>query len=471
MSDSPVPTGNIEPQKNIEITANGNYEVVPDDHYRGIAKVGINVFVDESGQYASGYTSGYTDGYTSGYTDGIVSGTSIGYDEGVAEQKAKLTGITITENGQYNRPDGYSDVTVNIPTGSTIHNQDKSITANTNGHQVVTFDSGYTGLGFVDIDVNVPTIGKIKSETSLSISPELRIYKSSTDYFEARQLNIGVSFDNIPTVKTKFMSVLGINFFIDANKISAECNKFGVDWSLDIFNGVNANVNYSLLFESDTWLIINGVNFGPDADDYYSFSYSGQTTIGSPSLVMDLNFFEYINENGVNTIIKDQMTESGVTFSGQILQPALSDGSFNVTGNGTYHFSKPDDGSYGMRTANVYVNVPIVPSWKNYQDDTFKFVREDCTNDGTYMCHIIDFDLSKFGAVDIVNGEITGATYQNMYQISNGHWYGTPTYNNVTYWLECWVDNGKLYWFCPNAIISRLDAYETGSNRQGWYLP
>lgn len=61
----------------------------------------------------------YQDGYLSGYTDGMVSGTSVGYEEGFEEgeeaQKAKMTGVTITENGVYTRPDGYSSVDVNVP--------------------------------------------------------------------------------------------------------------------------------------------------------------------------------------------------------------------------------------------------------------------------------------------------------------------------------------------------------------------
>lgn len=56
----------------------------------------------------------YGAGYASGFTDGMVSGTSIGYDEGVAEQKAKLSSVTIVENGTYESEDGYSAVTVNI---------------------------------------------------------------------------------------------------------------------------------------------------------------------------------------------------------------------------------------------------------------------------------------------------------------------------------------------------------------------
>lgn len=62
--------------------------------------------------YESGYTSGYTDGQESvDCTDYYLSGKT----DGIAEQKAKLSSTTITENGTYTRPDGFSAVTVDVP--------------------------------------------------------------------------------------------------------------------------------------------------------------------------------------------------------------------------------------------------------------------------------------------------------------------------------------------------------------------
>lgn len=115
--------------------------------------------------FSTGYTSGSTDGYNSGYTKGVedggASGYTLGYNsgytDGIAEQKAKLIGLNITSNGNYIRSDGYSAITVNVPTGSTINNQNKNINIVNNGTTSVTFDSGYTGLGTVGINVNVPT--------------------------------------------------------------------------------------------------------------------------------------------------------------------------------------------------------------------------------------------------------------------------------------------------------------------------
>lgn len=73
--------------------------------------------------YASGYDSGHTDGYSEGYnsgnTDGYISGFESGHSsgvtDGIAEQKAKLSAITITQNGTYIREDGYDNIEVIVP--------------------------------------------------------------------------------------------------------------------------------------------------------------------------------------------------------------------------------------------------------------------------------------------------------------------------------------------------------------------
>ena len=126
--------------------------------------------------YESGYTSGYTDGinacsgscegiwedgYDSGYTDGQESVDCTDYylsgkTDGIAEQKAKLSSTTITENGTYTRPDGFSAVTVDVPSGETIHNQHKIFQINGENaglwtSEVYTFMSGSTLLGNVTV--------------------------------------------------------------------------------------------------------------------------------------------------------------------------------------------------------------------------------------------------------------------------------------------------------------------------------
>ena len=80
-----------------------------EDGYQSGYTDGINACDD---RYEEGYESGKTDGYESGYTGGYDSGKT----DGIDYQKSLLEGIYITDNGQYNKVNGYSSVTVNINT-------------------------------------------------------------------------------------------------------------------------------------------------------------------------------------------------------------------------------------------------------------------------------------------------------------------------------------------------------------------
>ena len=137
----PVPEINNQ-EKSITITENGQTDITPDTNYTGLSKVGVNVNINTQSYYDNGYSQGKIDGKT----------------EGIAEQKAKLTDISITENGTYEKEDGYKNVVVNVPVPE-INNQEKSITINSNGTSSVVPDNGYTGISKIDITVNVPTSG------------------------------------------------------------------------------------------------------------------------------------------------------------------------------------------------------------------------------------------------------------------------------------------------------------------------
>lgn len=114
--------------------------------------------------FDSGYTAGQED--CSGDTcEGVFeSGYTSGVTDGIAEQKSKLVPTAITENGTYTKEDGFSSVEVNVPTGQTINNQVKSYSIGhwqttlmqtgedkymytlINRPTILTYDSGYTGL-------------------------------------------------------------------------------------------------------------------------------------------------------------------------------------------------------------------------------------------------------------------------------------------------------------------------------------
>jgi len=83
--------------------------------------------------FASGETHGYNEGYESGNTDGYHSGYDIGVADGAESQKALLVSTAITENGLYEREDGYNSVNVSIPQ-----------TGHTDQEMEASYNSGYT---------------------------------------------------------------------------------------------------------------------------------------------------------------------------------------------------------------------------------------------------------------------------------------------------------------------------------------
>lgn len=135
-----VPSGEIKNQTKEELITinNKRYTYTPDKDYTGIGELNVTVQIPEQPIYEEGYV--------------------VGKEDGINEQKRKLTDISITENGNYNREDGFSSVIVNVPVPE-INNQEKSITINSNGTSSVVPDAGYTGISKMNITVNVPTSG------------------------------------------------------------------------------------------------------------------------------------------------------------------------------------------------------------------------------------------------------------------------------------------------------------------------
>ena len=143
-----------------DFDSNTRYVVVTPGDYSGTTLE--DIIADA---FDSGYTAGQED--CSGDTcEGVFeSGYTSGHTDGIAEQKAKLVPTAITQNGTYSREDGgFSQVEVNVPTGQTINNQVKSYSIGhwqttlmqtgedkymytlINRPTILTYDSGYTGL-------------------------------------------------------------------------------------------------------------------------------------------------------------------------------------------------------------------------------------------------------------------------------------------------------------------------------------
>lgn len=204
-----VPKGCRLQEKRFKAVENGVFGVVPDDGFHGLEKVVLDVDVPtgatdeqlqekyDEGWFAGnekgrkeGAEEGRMQGYGEGYEQGKTEGKEEGIEQGKSEQKSLLEELNVDRNGTYEREDGYSKVTVNVPTGSEYKSkrlevsangtynaweedvdgfsqvdvhvpekelQEKTVEVSTNGTTTIRPDGGYDGMSEVSLTVNVDT--------------------------------------------------------------------------------------------------------------------------------------------------------------------------------------------------------------------------------------------------------------------------------------------------------------------------
>lgn len=192
--------------KEVEYTENGSYTIHPDPDYDGLSSVSVDVDVPD--RYDEGYDDGKTDGeneqkakltvtsftenntYTradgwSAVTINVPSDYQDGYDDGEAAQKAKMVATAITENGEYGRPDGYSAITVNVPAGDDRYEEgfndgmqyqkDKMVVTSVTENGLYMREDGYSAF-----NVEVPQTGPSNEDLIANLQGDYFIIPEGT---------------------------------------------------------------------------------------------------------------------------------------------------------------------------------------------------------------------------------------------------------------------------------------------------
>lgn len=377
----------VQSSKNIDIVDNGDYKILPDEDYTSIEEVNVHVEFDAEHYYQEGYETGkayqksklesvsitengtYTreDGYNEihvevpdlngsydeGYDAGKVDGYDRGYDEGETEQKAKLTGITITENGTYSREDGYNEVVVEVPdlNGSydegyqagidyASENANEIAAANAIDLVATEFGNYYTIYSENIVNPNPVTGIYPNGETFHNLGITNKVYDTGILANETTKLEIWVKFNDTYNSDTNFLisnynstfgGGWGIYKDVSANHTSTEACVGG---SSTINFNLNFNMIYHIELSYTDGLMVNGEQIG-------TFS-----NYGNRNSTLLLNGYGKQPENIYRSIGMVKITTDGVenviipTANGfknittnQILESVYSGGTYEYINN------------------------------------------------------------------------------------------------------------------------------------------
>lgn len=403
----------------LEYTENGQYSVIPPSGYDGFSSVNVTVDVDcnecnlttstvtltGDGEHTITPPEGY-DGFSEVVVN-VESDCEDAYEEGVADQKAKLASATFTENGSYNREDGWNTVTVNVDTvtpynegvedgkdaqkalmtsltavsngtytredgynevvvnvPSDVNNQNKQVTYTQNGTQTVIADNGYSGLGQVAVTVNV--------------QPNL-----TSDTFTSNGTYAPVGYDGYSQVNVNVDTVTPYNNGkqdgIDEQKaklISGTFTQNGTFNREDGYNQVIVNVPSDINNQNKT---VNPSTSQQIITPSQGYSGLGQVTVNAVTAAIDPDIRP---EN-----IKKDVNVLGVVGTYDP-QPDLEAKTATYTTNGTYSVV-PSAGKDGLSGVEVTVNVDTQTPYDNgyadgEADQKAKLTTLTVTQNGTY---------------------------------------------------------------------------------------
>lgn len=363
--------------KSVQFTANGIYTIDYDaDKYSGLGKVEVEVNVpDLNGSYDEGYedgkndgreesynqgkqdgiAEGYSQGKTEGYNEGKTDGYTEGKEVGINEQKSKLEGITITENGTYNREDGYNNIVVEVP--------------DLNG----SYDEGYD-VGYSEgVEEGTSNAGAIIAETAqvLNITENgLYATKYSKDEDFGREVT-GYFDDATPLYNYAYLKgkVFKTDTLLTKDSKMEVWWKPSYEWDANYYgDGIVGTIEDS---QSFTLKIKNGTSFAGNAFSSNSYDAIKEVNLENKWYHLSYSYDEGLFVDG-EFCGKQTRTPSSTTPS-QYGYINLTRILTNYTqANGYFGMVKIDDNIY-IPTATGYINYVTKQPLEVYQDGIYDF--------------------------------------------------------------------------------------------------
>ena len=322
-----------------------------------------------------------------------------------------------------------------------VKNQDKSIDITSNGRYNVTPDYGFSGLGSVDINVDVQGGGCVASEETKTYTANgtYTITPTSGDCISKATVTVNVPSEE-PVLQTKSIDI-------------AENGSYSLapDAGVDGLSNVNINVDVPPvpitpnLQEKSIEITENGNTIITPADGYDGLSQVEVITNVLPALqskTID------ITENGSYGLSPDMdagfvgLAGVGINVNVPSKEPVLQQKSIEIAENGSY-LLEPDEGYDGLESAWIHVDTPLIPIPANLQE---KFI--DITENGNYSLEP-DEGIDGLSRVDItVNVPSTPYVVPDGMKFEDSTLTTFPAegldFSQKTDFTECWSNCDKL---------------------------